>query len=61
MEALYYTLAGILLYAASDWLLQRLEVRAGRRFEYRTLIFFCILSTLAISTFAVIRYFLQNH
>jgi len=33
-----------------------LEVAAGRRFEYRSVIFFFILLGLAIVTFSLIRY-----
>ena len=32
---------------------------AGRRFEYRSLIFFAILSVLALSTFSLIRYIIE--
>ena len=55
IEALYFTLAAVLLYVAADWILQRLEQAAGRRFEYRTLIFFAILLGMAMAGFAVIR------
>lgn len=55
MEAVYYTLTAIALYVISDWILQRMEVAAGRRFEHRTLIFFAILLTLALTSFALIR------
>lgn len=55
MQAVYFTLVAIALYLVSDWLLDRIEVAAGRRFEYRTLLFFAILATLAFVTFALIR------
>ena len=55
MTALYYTIAGIVLYLAADWILRRLEARAGRIFEYRTLIFFALLAVMAVASFAVIR------
>jgi hypothetical protein len=55
MTAVYYTLAGIILYLAADWILRRLEARAGRVFEHRTLVFFALLSALALSSFALIR------
>lgn len=60
IEILAYTLAAIILYAVSDWILQRMELSAGRRFEYRSLIFFFILSTLAISCFSLIQYIISN-
>ena len=55
MEAVLYTITGILLYLLADWILKALERRAGRVFEYRTLIFFAILLALALATFAAIR------
>ena len=55
MEVFYYTLAAIALYFISDWILQRAEMASGRRFENRTLIFFFILLTLAVVSFALIR------
>jgi len=58
MAALLYTLTGILLYVAADWILRRLEARAGRVFEGRSLIFFGILLALALVAFAGIRSFL---
>jgi len=55
VEAILYTITGILLYLAADWILKAFERRAGRVFEYRTLIFFGLLLTLALVTFALIR------
>ena len=55
VEALAYTTVAIVLYFVSDWLLQRIEVAYGRRFEYRTLIFFAILLVLALTGFTLIR------
>lgn len=55
MSVLYFTLVGIALYLFSDWLLQRVEASAGRRFEYRSLIFFVILLSLAVITFEFIQ------
>ena len=57
MEAVYFTVAAIALYFISDWILDRIERAAGRRFEYRTLIFFAIIATLALITFWAIRHF----
>lgn len=50
-----YTLVGIILYFASDWILLQIEHAAGRQFENRNLIFFVIILTLALVSFAVIR------
>lgn len=60
MEALYFTVVAIVLYLASDRILERLEVAAGKRFEYRSLIFFGILLTLALVTFSLIRMYTGN-
>ncbi|NIV18900.1 MAG: hypothetical protein GWN47_11010 [Woeseiaceae bacterium] len=55
MSAIYFTVVGIVLYFVSDWLLQRVEATAGRRFEHRSLIFFVILLSLALITFSFIQ------
>lgn len=57
MAAVYYTVAGVVLYLVADRLLALIERRAGRVLEYRTLIFFAILLTLALASFAAIRHF----
>ena len=54
MSIVYFTLVAALLYLFSDWLLQRAEVVAGRRFENRSLVFFCILLVLAVVSFSLI-------
>jgi len=55
LEPVIFTLVAIALYAASDRILEQVEIRRGRRFEQRTLVFFAILATLAFTTFALIR------
>lgn len=57
MEMLYFTLAAVFLYVGADWILDRIEVAIGRRFEYRNLIFFAILLFMALSSFTLIRHF----
>jgi hypothetical protein len=57
MQAVLFTLVAIGLYFVADRLLQALEVRAGRRFEYRSLVFFGLLLALAVTTFALVRRF----
>ena len=54
MHFVYFTLVAALLYLFSDWLLQRVEVAAGRRLEHRSLVFFAILLTLALASFTLI-------
>ncbi|MBI5782399.1 MAG: hypothetical protein HZA69_01505 [Gammaproteobacteria bacterium] len=56
MEIIYFTLAGIGLYFASDWMLDRIEAARGHRFENRSLIFFVIILTLALVSFQLINY-----
>lgn len=60
MSAIYYTLAAIVLYLVADRILDRIEVAAGKRFEYRSLVFFAILLTLALGTFSIIRWYTGN-
>lgn len=60
MEIVYFTLVAALLYLISNWLVERLEVAAGRRFEYRSLLFFVILLTLAMVSFYLIRLYTGN-
>lgn len=55
MEIVYFTVAAVVLYFAADWILERLEIRAGHRFKYRTVIFFALLLGLALVTFHLIR------
>ena len=54
MNIVYFTLVAALLYLFSDWVLQRVEVAVGRRLEHRSLIFFAILLTLALTSFSLL-------
>lgn len=56
MEIVYFTLVGIGLYFAADWILNRIETARGARFEYRSIIFFVIILVLAIASFQLINY-----
>ncbi|MDJ0776768.1 MAG: hypothetical protein QNJ85_02820 [Gammaproteobacteria bacterium] len=56
MELVYYTAAGIGLYFLSDWILQRIEIWRGEVFEQRTLVFFGIISVLAVTSFHAIEW-----
>jgi hypothetical protein len=58
MEAVYFTATGIVLYLLADRLVVLIERRAGRVLEHRTLLFFVLLLSLALVTFAAIRQFL---
>jgi hypothetical protein len=57
MNIVYFTIVAIILYFAADWLLERMEIAAGRRLEHRSLIFFAILLTLALSSFSLIQHY----
>ena len=57
MSIVYFTLVAIVLYALADWLLVRAEIAAGRRIKHRSLVFFVILLTLALSSFSLIQHF----
>jgi len=55
MDIIYFTLAGILLYLAADWILRRIETAAGKPLQYRSVIFFVILLAMAVTSFSLIR------
>ena len=59
MSAIYFTLAGIVLYLAADRLLERIEIRRGERLEHCTLVFFGILLGLALLTFPLLQSLLE--
>jgi amino acid permease len=54
MSIVYFTLVAAILYLFSDWVLQRAEAAAGRRFKHRSLVFFCVLMGLAVASFSFI-------
>ncbi len=54
VEIVYFTLVGIGLYFASDWILDRIETVRGSRFENRSIIFFVIILVLALVSFQLI-------
>ena len=54
MEYIYYMLAGIGLYFLSDWILRQIEAWRGEVLEQRTLVFFAIISVLAVTSFQAI-------
>ena len=57
MEMLLFTALAVVLYLVADRALNALEVRAGRRFAYRSLVFFAILLALAIAVFSAVQRF----
>ncbi len=56
LKLVIYTIAGLLLYWVSDWILNQIEIRRGERFASRTLIFFAIILVLAVGVFNLIEY-----
>ena len=56
MDNLLFLLLAVALWFASDAAVQAVEVRLGRRLEHRTLLFFAILLTLALASFAAVRH-----
>lgn len=60
MEAVYFTLVAIGLYFFSDWLLERIERLRGKRFEQRSIIFFAIITVLALISFQVIQLLMRG-
>jgi hypothetical protein len=60
VQFIYFTLVAAVLYLAANWIVDRIEVAAGRRFEYRSLLFFGILLTLALVTFGAIQAYTGN-
>jgi len=56
VEIVYFTVVALALYAVSDWILQRVELWRGERFEQRSLIFLALMLGLTIPSFTLIRY-----
>ncbi len=55
-----YTVAAIALYLLSDWILNQIEIKRGKRLEHRSLIFFAIILILALSSFSLIERMSEN-
>ena len=60
LQYVYFTIVAILLYLGADWILNRIEEAAGKRFEHRSLLFFAIFLTMTLTSFAVIRAYTGN-
>ncbi len=52
---LYFTLGAIIIYGATDWILNRIEQARGKRFAQRNVIFFIILFVLAMLLMNIIN------
>ncbi|MCP5416976.1 MAG: hypothetical protein H6965_07780 [Chromatiaceae bacterium] len=55
LELVAFTIAGLVLYFISDWILNQIEIRRGTRFENRSLVFFVIIMVLALVLFELIK------
>jgi hypothetical protein len=60
VQFVYFTLVAAVLYLASNWIVERIEMAAGKRFANRSLLFFGILLTLSLVTFSLIRAYTGN-
>jgi 4-hydroxybenzoate polyprenyltransferase len=60
VQFVYFTLAAAILYLASHWIVDRIEMAAGKRFEQRGLLFFGILLALTLVSFTLIRSYTGN-
>jgi hypothetical protein len=57
VETVYFLIVGIALYFGADWVLNRIELSRGARFEHRDVIYFLIILVLAMATFYLIDRF----
>ena len=55
MEMIYYTIVAVILYVASDYILNTIEIKMGKRLPNRSFIFLIIISILAFVSFSFIR------
>ena len=55
MEVLLFTLVAIILYLVSDGLVKAIEKQKGELLENRSIIFFIIIFTLAVTTFYLLQ------
>jgi hypothetical protein len=60
VSIVYFTLVAIILYLAADWILNRIEMAAGKELEYRSLIIIALLLALALTTFTLIQVYTGN-
>jgi len=55
MELIYYTIAAIVLYLVSDFILNNIEIKMGKRLPNRSFVFLIIITILATGSFNIIR------
>lgn len=59
-EILIFTLNGIFIYLAADWIVRLIETKRGEALKQRQLVFFVIFLSLALVTFQLLRNLLQT-
>jgi len=55
LDIVLFTITGIALYGFSDWVVRRIESARGGAMKNRSLVFFAIITPLALLSFALIR------
>lgn len=55
MEMIYYTIAAVVLYLVSDYILNTIEYKMGKRLPNRSFVFLIIITILALTSFSLIR------
>lgn len=55
MELIYYTIAAIVLYGISDFIVNRIEIKIGKRLPNRSFIFLIIIMILSIGSFNLLQ------
>jgi len=55
LEIVLFTVVGIVMYAASDYILSLLERLHGEPLPQRNIVFFVLILTLSLSTFSLLR------
>jgi len=60
LEIVWFTLTAILLYLVSDWILDQIEIRRGERLPNRNIVFFGIITVLALVVFQVLEHFMTK-
>ncbi|MCK4743826.1 MAG: hypothetical protein KAT25_08405 [Sulfuriflexus sp.] len=55
MELIYYTIAAVVLYSLSDFILNNIEHKMGKRLANRSFYFLIIITILSLSSFSLIR------
>jgi len=61
MQFVFYTIAALMLYFLSDWILVKIEKSRGEPLKYRSIIFFAIIMVLSVSSFKVIELLVKQY